>query len=110
MQPDEDDQQAPLPPYPRPGITADALAENLRRLGRPIDETERTRQRTMTAMQHSAQASVNHLPIHIHDQTGWTPPYAWDPTHTNYIPAIFTHPNFANNITHAQAPMDPPLV
>ena len=31
-------------------------------------------------------------------------------THTNYAPAIFTHPTFANRTTHSEAPMDPPLV
>ena len=64
----------------------------------------------MSATQARAQVAVNEIPIHVDDRTGWRPPYAWDPTHTNYVPAIFTHPTFANRTTHAEAPMDPPLV
>eukprot|EP00974_Lingulodinium_polyedra_P034390 3307715-Lingulodinium_polyedra.AAC.1 len=56
-----------------------------------------------------AQALVNALPIAVNDPSGWQPPYAWERSQGDYIPAIYTHPRFANNIPYPQAAMDPPL-
>ena len=87
MEPDADPPAAPQP-GPRPGVNAADVMANLRRLGRPAVDDDRARQDAMTATQHAAQTAVNHLPIYVDDRTGWRPPYAWDPTHNNDVPAI----------------------
>eukprot|EP00974_Lingulodinium_polyedra_P093426 9050469-Lingulodinium_polyedra.AAC.1 len=45
----------------------------------------------------------------VNDPIGWQPPYSWDRAQANYVPAIYTHTLFANNVPHPQATMDPPL-
>ena len=107
----------------RPGINAADVASRLRQIvgdPRPRGQDEddspsaaelaATRRRQM-AMQADAHAGANILPVHLNDSTGWAPPYAWDPAQdtSGYLPSIFTHPMFANGLTHAAAPMDMPL-
>ena len=57
----------------------------------------------------NANIAVNVLPIGYLDPSRWRPPYAWDPTQANAIPAFLTHPRLANGPTLPQVAMDPPM-
>lgn len=107
-----------------PGVTGDEVVARLSRLwdptARPMAasaipeqqseaEAERALRRQHRQDQLNAHVAVNVLPIVPPDPSGWRPPYAWDPTQANAMPAFFTHPRFANGPQFPQAIADPPI-
>jgi hypothetical protein len=91
------------------GLNSDDVTARLRLLldRRALnEEAHRTRR-----VQVDAYIGINPVPpTGPPDPTAWRPPYAWGPTQANSIPAIFTHPRWAQGPIHQQAMMDPPIV
>ena len=101
MQATGDEQQQGQPG--QPGLNADDVAARLNFL-----QGQRNREVPAAARAH---ANANVLPTSSStDSIGWRPPYAWDPSDRHSVPAIFTHPRWANGPMYPTDVVDPPLV
>ena len=109
-QPDEQSSVRPedVPVEPQ-GITGDEVAARLRRIA---DAQPGSSAAAWIHRQEQIDALSNVTPpIGLTPTTEWTPPFTYQPTQANHIPAIFSNPLYTS--THIQFPrhtMDPPLV